>query len=1211
MRKAPPSFILLLVALFASRLAFSQAVVSEVHYHPIEEPAFSSDGSPALDLTDDVHEFVEIQNTSASTLDLSGWKLADGIDYTFPAGATIPPGGYRVVAKDPARLAAAYNLSVGAVLGPYTGKLSNNGDTVRVRNAQGATIDAVNYLPTFPWAGSADALGAGKDFLGFDALKAPYNAQYKGRSLQRVSAIASSNDPANWVASPWPGQPSPGAANAVTRNVPKPVISAFSISQAADEATTIRAAQPVRLTCSFTSITGVSNVQVEYWVDNIEQFNETKTSIAMTSLGNGQYSVVLPGQADRSVVRFRFRADLGEAGGVETISPRADDVAVVPYAETGREAWHSYFVSPVRAGGTPAYDLFISSGSVARLNTNISQNPRRIVSPDPPGYPRDEPFTGYYPGNNNFNPAFYPAPGAPEWNGVVHAIFVSGGVVYDVNARYHGSRYRRGAGNNSWKISFRNSYLFEGKQRMLLTEKADGNVLGYSLFREAGLLAATSRFVNFYKNNDGMTRRCEISDNDEETIRGFQADQIARSPQNPPEFAGLGVIYKSKGLDGDEGPYGWANGQPMPARSIWSTLDRYIWTYPIQNSDWKGHLPFQTMINGLWTARGDRNQVGYNNTYSGQNHNNQVAVNVTMGALRTYLNANWDVDRTLTYLAIRNWMAPWDDKFHNYLVYQQPDGKWTMLPWDFDSEMQGTNAQEAAPTNSIFAGRKNDAFGSYSNNSRGPNWFKDSMLRAFEAEYKQRLFTLNNTFLSPASIQALCAELGIAAPSTQWLVDRFNSVNAQCGLGVYQQPNKPVNVAPADTASALPPTALQASAYSHSNTSSPSSHTSTRWEIRAANGSYRAPVFVTTSTTNLTSLPIPFEQLAFGTAYFWRCTYIDAQGHPSQTSDETQFIFGQAPVTKRLVDIDASTQWRYNQTGAFNDASWTLSGYNDSAWASGPALFYVENSALPEIKRTPLTLGRTTYYFRTRFNFTGGLQGVALRLRHIVDDGLVVYLNGVEIWRNRMPAGALTYATWASSIVGEASYEPTAGWFDVPSSALVSGENVLAVEVHQANAGSSDIVFGLQMEADVPNLSGDLVINEIMADNKSAVANGGKNPDWIELYNASLSAVDLSGMSLSDNVLQPGKFVFPQGTTIPALGYLVVWCDNNTLAPGLHTGFGLGKAGQTVALFSGQTVKDSVTFGPQVADSSIGRVANGSGEFTLTAPTPGAANSTG
>jgi hypothetical protein len=91
-------------------------------------------------------------------------------------------------------------------------------------------------------------------------------------------------------------------------------------------------------------------------------------------------------------------------------------------------------------------------------------------------------------------------------------------------------------------------------------------VLGLALYREAGLPAGYSQFVDFYKNTDAVgTQRCEITDADEETVAQYQREQKQANPQNPPSFDGLGIIYKSKGLDGDEGPYGWANGQPMPA----------------------------------------------------------------------------------------------------------------------------------------------------------------------------------------------------------------------------------------------------------------------------------------------------------------------------------------------------------------------------------------------------------------------------------------------------------------------------------------------------------------------------------------------------------------------------------------------------------------------------------------------------------------------
>lgn len=1180
--------------------ADGQVVINEIMYHPVEEPGFNASGAPVLDLSEDIHEYVEIYNAGGAAVDISGWRLSEGVDYTFPANTSLPAGGYRLVGRTPARIELVYNLAAASVLGPFTGQLGNNGDTVRLKNAAGNTIDSVSYSARFPWAMSADALGANGDFTGID----PYTLQYKGRSLQRVSTTAGSNDPANWIALPG-AAPTPGAANAGARAVPRPVVVSLTVYQSADESRTIRADQPVRIDAAFSSSSPPSAVFVEYFVDEIhsadisvlESYNEPRITTGMTSLGNGQFTVSapLPGRGDRTIVRYRIKADRG--GGIEVVSPRADDPQIVPVNATGREGWHAYFVEPIRTSARPSYDFFVSRGGIATLNTNISQNPRRVQSN---GYPRDEPFNGYYPERPQYNPVNYPTSTQPRWNGTVPGVFVHNGVVHDVRTRYHGSRYRRSESENSWKVSFPAYRLLEGeKQRLLLTEKGSETVLGYALFHEAGLPAAYAQFVTFFKNDAGGTQRCEISDNDEETLRRYQEELIAANPQNPPQFNGLGVVYKSKGLDGNEGPYGWAAGQLMPATGVWQILDRYIWSYPIQNSDWVGHTPFHTMLGALWTARGDRSAVGYPNTYTGD-----PVMNVNIATLRSYLNANWDVDKMLSYLAVRNWCGPWDDKFHNYHVYQQADGKWTMMPWDFDGEIGGQPSSD-----SIFAGKKDDSGGSYSNNTRGPNWFKDSVLRAFPAEFKQRMFVLNNTLLHPQNVVSIAAAYGTGFNSN-WGNERFASVNAQCGLGTFARPAQPTNVAPANNGAAVPPANLQTSTYSHSTAPAPA-HTRSKWEIRSADGDYRTAVYSVTSTTGLTSLPIPFSELTFGTTYYWRVTYFDADNHPSVPSVETAFTFGTAPSTRTLVAIDASTQWKYNQTANLDGVNWTAPAYNDASWLSGPAILGVSiSTALPPGVRTTLAHGRSTYYFRTHFNFAGSPQGSTLRLRYWADDGLIVYLNGSEVLRTRMNPGGASYVTFANSTVGTAFEE---GPVVIPPSALVSGDNVIAVEVHQSTSTSSDLVFGLSLEGTIPAVTGTLVLNEIMADNASTIVNGGTYPDWIEIFNGGNQTEDLGGMTLTDDVLIPSKYVFPPSTLLPAQGYLVVWCDDETTAPGLHSGFRLGNGGQTVALFAPEgggtmQLRDSLTFGWQIEDASVGRIANGSGSWQLNNPSPGTAN---
>jgi len=134
---------------------------------------------------------------------------------------------------------------------------------------------------------------------------------------------------------------------------------------------------------------------------------------------------------------------------------------------------------------------------------------------------------------------------------------------------------------------------------------------------------------------------------------------------------------------------------------------------------------------------------------------------------------------------------------------------------------------------------------------------------------------------------------------------------------------------------------------------------------------------------------------------------------------------------------------------------------------------------------------------------------------------------------------------------------------------------------------------------------GDILINEVMAENLTAVQNEGAYPDWVELVNQGSTPADLAGWSLTDDS-DPRKYVFPAGTALAGSDHLVVWCDGALDAPGLHTGFALGRKGDTVLLYNAQGQRvDAISFGLQVSDSSAGRI---DGDWTLTQATPGQPN---
>jgi hypothetical protein len=138
-----------------------------------------------------------------------------------------------------------------------------------------------------------------------------------------------------------------------------------------------------------------------------------------------------------------------------------------------------------------------------------------------------------------------------------------------------------------------------------------------------------------------------------------------------------------------------------------------------------------------------------------------------------------------------------------------------------------------------------------------------------------------------------------------------------------------------------------------------------------------------------------------------------------------------------------------------------------------------------------------------------------------------------------------------------------------------------------------------------------LYINELMAINTHILRDeDGDYDDWLELYNAGPVDVDIGGMYLSNNVGLTTQYTIPTGATVPANGYLVLWADGDGDAG--HLNFKLSGAGEYVGLFDSQAGHyapiDAAYFDPQTPDVSWGRFPDGGEWYSMTMPTPGAAN---
>lgn len=128
-----------------------------------------------------------------------------------------------------------------------------------------------------------------------------------------------------------------------------------------------------------------------------------------------------------------------------------------------------------------------------------------------------------------------------------------------------------------------------------------------------------------------------------------------------------------------------------------------------------------------------------------------------------------------------------------------------------------------------------------------------------------------------------------------------------------------------------------------------------------------------------------------------------------------------------------------------------------------------------------------------------------------------------------------------------------------------------------------------------------VVINELMADNKEAVADeAGDFDDWIELYNNLDIPMDISGYGLTDDPNDLGKFSIPENTLIPENGYLIIWADDDQEQGPLHAQFKLSASGESVILTDRNgAIVDQVDFPELGEDQAWARDPNGTGAFRI------------
>jgi hypothetical protein len=330
--------------------------------------------------------------------------------------------------------------------------------------------------------------------------------------------------------------------------------------------------------------------------------------------------------------------------------------------------------------------------------------------------------------------------------------------------------------------------------------------------------------------------------------------------------------------------------------------------------------------------------------------------------------------------------------------------------------------------------------------------------------------------------------------------------------------------------------------------------------------------------------------------------------------------------------IPLQSSWKYFDNGSLPAPTWASMSYDDNAWKSGQAqLGYGDGDEITKVSYGPSSSNKyVTTYFRKEINIADITKIEDFKASCHYDDGAIVYVNGVEVFRANMPTGDIGYSTLSLTAISAAQTTT----FYIDKSLFVQGKNVIAVEVHQGSITSSDLSFDFSLthtevgdytqtestSITIENIAfsdvtleavfepvNRIVINEFCSANSQLRDDFGDAEDWIELFNAGNVTVDIGNFFITDDLGNKTKFKIPSGgseTIMQPGDYRLLWADNEPNQGGTHLNFKLADEGEAIGLYfhDGQNLVklDEVVFGFQMEDQSWSRVPNGTGVFGLT-----------
>ena len=979
----------------------SGVVINEIHYDP--------------DVKTELVEFIELHNTTAADIDLTGWYFTNAISYQFPDGSILPAGGYIIMAQNPTHISVKWSsgrfiVPPSLVFGPFEGKLGNNGDSIVLYNADGEEIDKVDYQLGFPWPTVGEAV--------------PNNQPGTGHSIQLINPFFDNDLAGSWRSA----YPTMAAFNdsVYLDNTPP------HVRQVKHSPKHPKSSQAVTITAKVTDSDGVADVTLSYQV--VEpgnyisikdwQYNTNWTNIAMHDDGlNGDaiagddvYSVQIPGSIQVHRRLLRYRITVTDSGGRGLMAPYMDDP----------QPNFAYFVYD----GVPAWYGADRPGvtAVVKYDTNVMNSlPVYHLISKKSDVETATWFEKY--GGSDY-----------KWLGTL----VYDGEVYDhITYRARGGVWRYAMGKNMWKFNFNRGHRFQarddyGKKYKTTWDKLNFSAciqqgsfgqrgeqgmfeaLSFKLFNMAGVPAAKTSWVHF---------RIIDEPNENGTLNASHPPLTGGGTQYDGDFWGLYMTIEQ--MDGR-----FLDEHKLPDGNLYKMDEAYPSGLKLNNQGATGATDNSDVLSF---------RSSYQSAYSADWWGSNVNLESYYGLYAIY-HAVWHGDIT--------------SKNHFFYLNPEPATNqwgtnilWWQLPWDLDltwtcyySGMKDPFSQSGVLNHSEI-------------NIACRNRVREISDLLFNSDQTNQLIDDFAAIIDNPEGGLSIVDADRAMWDYHWAVGdgaypRYLNQQAsfKAGQGRFYQEavDRGYQRDFAGMVQVMKDFVVERG--SHMNSISNDS------------------AIPRTPTVTATCPPtFPINSLTFETSPF-----SDPQGSGTFAAMKWRIAEvapgSQAAVqNNRIVLIDDGDQWKYfkgtREPSSTQGSPWRHIGFDDSSWLSGNTpIGYGETFIVTNL--SDMRGGYTTVYLRKKFEVTDldAIENVVLEAMY--DDGINIWINGVHVASGNTPSAELPFDATVDNRSENHGF--TSITLADPSTYLVSGTNVISAQVINSYlSNSSDCFVDIRLAGEV------------------------------------------------------------------------------------------------------------------------------------------------